>query len=71
MLVIACVGLLINIAAFAVLHGGERENLNIRGAALHVLGDLLGSVAAIAAALVILTAGWMPIDPLLSVRWPG
>jgi cobalt-zinc-cadmium efflux system protein len=67
MLVIACVGLLSNIAAFALLHGGDRDNLNIRGAALHVLGDLLGSVAAIVAALVILSTGWMPIDPLLSL----
>ncbi|MDZ7768912.1 MAG: cation transporter [Woeseiaceae bacterium] len=50
-----------------MLHGGDRENLNMRGAALHVLGDLLGSVAAIAAALVILATGWLPIDPLLSV----
>jgi cobalt-zinc-cadmium efflux system protein len=49
------------------LHGGDQENLNIRGAALHVAGDLLGSVAAIIAALVILSTGWMPIDPLLSV----
>jgi cobalt-zinc-cadmium efflux system protein len=67
MLAIAVVGLLVNIAAFLVLHGAERENLNVRGAALHVLGDLLGSVAAIVAALVILWTGWTPIDPLLSV----
>ena len=66
MLAIAVVGLLINLAAFAVLHGAERDNLNIKGAMLHVLGDLLGSVAAIAAALVILWTGWTPIDPLLS-----
>lgn len=67
MLIVAILGLLINIAAFALLHGGDRDNLNMRGAALHVLGDLLGSVAAIVAALVILTTGWMPVDPLLSV----
>jgi cobalt-zinc-cadmium efflux system protein len=67
MLVIAVLGLLANIAAFAILHGGDRENLNIRGAALHVLGDLLGSVAAIVAGAVIYTTGWTPIDPLLSV----
>ena len=41
--------------------------MNVQGAALHVLGDLLASVAAIAAALVILQTGWMPIDPILSV----
>jgi len=67
MLVVASAGLVVNIISFAVLHGGDQENLNIRGAALHVAGDLLGSVAAIAAALVILATGWMPIDPLLSV----
>jgi len=67
MLVVASAGLLVNIVAFLVLHSGDQENLNIRGAALHVLGDLLGSVAAIVAALVILQTGWMPIDPILSM----
>lgn len=67
MLVVATAGLLVNIIAFRLLHGGDQENLNIRGAALHVAGDLLGSVAAIIAALVILSTGWMPVDPLLSV----
>lgn len=67
MLVIAVLGLIANIAAFAILHGGDRGSLNLRGAALHVLGDMLGSVAAIAAAAVILTVGWTPIDPILSV----
>lgn len=66
MMVIAAVGLGVNIAAFFVLHGGDRENLNMRGAILHVLGDLLGSVAAIVAAIVIITTGWVLIDPLLS-----
>jgi cobalt-zinc-cadmium efflux system protein len=50
-----------------MLHGGDKENLNIRGAVLHVLGDLLGSVGAIVAALVILATGWTVVDPLLSV----
>jgi cobalt-zinc-cadmium efflux system protein len=67
MLVIASIGLLVNLAAFAILHGADRNNLNIRGATLHVAGDLLGSIAAIAAASVILWTGWMPIDPLLSL----
>ena len=66
MLAIAVVGLLINLAAFRILHGAERENVNIKGAMLHVLGDVLGSAAAIGAALVILWTGWTPIDPLLS-----
>ena len=67
MLIVAAAGLVVNLIAFAVLHGGDRENLNIRGAAIHVAGDLLGSVAAIVAALVIIYTGWTPIDPILSV----
>jgi len=67
MLVVAAAGLLVNMVSFAVLHSGDQENLNIRGAALHVAGDLLGSVAAIIAALVIIYTGWTPIDPILSV----
>ena len=67
MLIVASAGLVVNIVAFAILHTGDRANLNIRGAALHVAGDLLGSVAAIVAAIVIIHTGWMAIDPLLSV----
>lgn len=67
MLIVAAAGLLVNVIVFFVLHGGDQENLNMRGAALHVLGDLLGSVAAVTAALIILSTGWMPIDPILSV----
>jgi cobalt-zinc-cadmium efflux system protein len=67
MLTIAAIGLLLNVAVFLVLSGGDRQSLNLRGAILHVIGDLLGSVAAIAAALIILTTGWLPADPLLSV----
>ena len=67
MLWIAVGGLLVNCIAFWLLHSGSSENLNIRGAAVHVAGDLLGSVAAILAAGVIIATGWTPIDPLLSV----
>jgi len=67
MLVVAGLGLAVNVAGFLILHGGDRQNLNMRGAILHVVGDLLGSVAAIAAAIVIILTGWMPIDPILSV----
>lgn len=66
MLAIAAAGLAVNIAAFKLLHGGE-DSLNMRGAALHVMGDLLGSVAAIAAALIIMTTGMTIADPILSV----
>ena len=67
MLVVAGAGLVVNIAAFVILHGGDRDNLNISGAVIHVAGDLLGSIAAIVAALVIIKTGWMTIDPILSV----
>ena len=67
MLVVAAVGLVINVICFAVLNAGDKDNLNMRGAALHVAGDLLGSVAAIVAAVVIIYTGWTPIDPILSV----
>lgn len=66
MLLVAVGGLAVNILSFLMLHGAG-GSLNLKGAALHVLGDLLGSVAAIAAAIVILYTGFMPIDPLLSV----
>jgi cobalt-zinc-cadmium efflux system protein len=67
MLIAAVLGLAANAAAFAILHGAERDNLNIRSALLHIMGDLLGSLAAVVAAVVILLTGWTPIDPLLSV----
>lgn len=67
MLVVAILGLLVNMLVFYILRTGDQDNLNIRGAVLHVMGDMLGSVAAIVAAVVILWTGWLPIDPILSV----
>jgi len=68
MIVIASIGLLVNIiAAFILMKGGRSENLNIRSAFLHVIGDLLGSVGAIAAALLIMFFGWDLADPIASV----
>jgi cobalt-zinc-cadmium efflux system protein len=67
MLVIAAMGLGVNVVVFLILHGADRESLNVRGAILHVLGDMLGSVGAIAAAVIILATGWTAADPLLSV----
>jgi cobalt-zinc-cadmium efflux system protein len=67
MLAVAAAGLAVNLIAFYVLRTGDHTNLNVRAALLHVLGDLLGSVAAIGAAIVILATGWTPIDPILSV----
>lgn len=67
MIAVASMGLIVNIIGFWILSRADHSNLNIRGAALHVLGDLLGSVAAIIAAIVIIFTGWTPIDPILSV----
>ena len=64
-LVVGGLGLAVNLVAAWLLHGGE--GLNVRGALLHVLGDLLGSVAAIASGAVILLTGWMAVDPILSL----
>jgi cobalt-zinc-cadmium efflux system protein len=63
---VALIGLLVNIAAAWLLMGG-RGNINVRAALLHVMGDLLGSVAAIVSGAVILYTGWTPIDPILSL----
>ena len=67
MLWVALGGLAVNLVAFWILTRGEGENLNVRAAALHVAGDLLGSIAALVASLVIIYTGWTPIDPILSV----
>lgn len=69
MLIIATIGLLVNIlVAWILMRGGDtKENLNIRAAFLHVIGDLLGSVGAIIAALMILFFNWGWADPLASV----
>ena len=71
MLIVAGIGLLANVVSFALLHGGDAEDLNRRGAAAHVLSDLLGSLAAIIAAFIILKTGWLPADPLLSLVAAG
>ncbi|MDA0821330.1 MAG: cation diffusion facilitator family transporter [Proteobacteria bacterium] len=71
MLVIASIGLIVNLIVFRTLTSGEYQNMNMRGAALHVLGDLLGSVAAVSAAILILSFGWMRADPLLSIVAAG
>lgn len=69
-ILIAGVGLLINLVVAWTLHSGE-QSLNTRGALLHVMGDLLGSVGALAAGIVIYFTGWTPIDPLLSLLISG
>lgn len=66
MLVTALVGLAANAVSLALLHRGQRESLNVRGAYLEVLGDLLGSVAVVVAAVVIVLTGWDRADVVAS-----
>ena len=67
MMIVAVIGLFVNIAAAAMLHGQHRHNLNLRGAFLHVVSDAVGSVGAIAAGIIMLTTGWYLADPLISI----
>ena len=67
MFVIAVLGLAVNIGMVWMLTRGDHSHVNIRGALLHVIGDLLGSVAAILAAVVIWLTGWTQADPILSL----
>jgi len=69
-IVVAFIGLMVNLLVAWRLSRGQR-GLNTRAALLHVIGDLLGSVAAITAGAVILLTGWTPIDPLLSLLVAG
>ena len=64
---IAAGGLIVNIIAAYLLHSDHKHDLNIRGAYLHVMGDLLGSAAAIAAGLLILGLGWLWADAAVSI----
>ena len=67
LLAIAALGLAANVAAARILHRGHDHSLNQRAAFLHVVGDLLGSLAALVAGGIILATGWTPADPILSV----
>jgi cobalt-zinc-cadmium efflux system protein len=67
MLSVAGLGLMVNLVAAFVLHAHAHDNLNVRGAYLHVLGDLLGSVGTIAAGVIVLATGWTLADPIISV----
>jgi len=64
---VALAGLVVNGVSLALLHGDHHDHLNTRGAYLHILGDLFGSVGAAVAAVVILLTGWTPVDPIISI----
>ena len=67
MLVVAVIGLLVNLVVLRTLHGHAHDDVNLASASLHVLGDLLGSVGAVAAALIVRWLGWNWADPVLSL----
>jgi cobalt-zinc-cadmium efflux system protein len=67
MLIVAVIGLAVNLAGAWILSRGRKGDANLKGAFLHVIGDLLGSVGAIAAAIGIMLTGWTLLDPILSV----
>ncbi|HEU4642600.1 MAG TPA: cation diffusion facilitator family transporter [Gemmatimonadaceae bacterium] len=67
MLLVAVVGLVANLVSARVLHPASEGSLNMRGAYLHVLGDLLGSIGTVAAALLIHFSGWVAADPIASI----
>ncbi len=67
LLLVASIGLVINLISFRLLMAGAKESINLRGAYLEVLGDLLGSVGVIVAAIVIWTTGWQYADPIIGV----
>lgn len=66
MIAVAAAGLAVNLASMKLLHAHKDENLNVRGAFLHVVADALGSVGALTAGIVVATTGWTPADPLAS-----
>lgn len=65
LLVVAVIGLVVNLISFRLLTAGSKESINLRGAYLEVLGDLLGSAGVIVAAVIIYTTGWVYADPLI------
>jgi cobalt-zinc-cadmium efflux system protein len=67
MMIVASLGLLVNVVAGAILYGSHHHNLNLRGAFLHVVSDALGSVGAIAAGLIMLFTSWYVADPVISI----
>jgi cobalt-zinc-cadmium efflux system protein len=66
MLTVAIAGLIVNIIAARILHPTSQENLNVRGAYLHVLGDLLAQIGTVVAAILIRYTGWLMADPIVS-----
>lgn len=67
LLVVSTIGLLANLACMKILHPAQKDSINVRAAYLHMLSDLLGSVGAIIAGIVLMATGWTPIDPIITL----
>ena len=67
LMVVATVGLAVNVISFLLLRRGAEESLNVRGASLEVLSDMLGSIGVIVAGVVLITTGWQYVDPIVGV----
>jgi cobalt-zinc-cadmium efflux system protein len=67
MMVIACMGLLANIASVRILHQSSMKNLNVKAAFLHIVGDLLSSIGVIVGGIIIYFTGWFTVDPIISI----
>jgi cobalt-zinc-cadmium efflux system protein len=67
LIAVGLAGVAVNLLSLRLLHRGHQHSLNVRGAYLHILGDVLGSLGAMAAGAVIFTTGWTPADPLISI----
>lgn len=67
LMVVATVGLVVNVISFLLLRRGAEESLNVRGASLEVLSDMLGSIGVIVAGVVLITTGWPYVDPIVGV----
>lgn len=67
LLIVASIGLVANLAALSLLRSGAKESINVRGAYFEVMGDLLGSIGVIVAAIVIATTGWYYADPVIAI----
>ena len=67
LLVVATVGLAVNVVSFLLLRRGAEESLNVRGASLEVLSDMLGSIGVIIAGIVLIVTGWAYVDPIVGV----
>ena len=66
-LIVGAIGLLVNLVAAYMLHGASEHSLNVEGALQHVIADLMGSVAVIVSAVIVILFGWSIVDPILSV----